>query len=170
MAVSPLKFLTVIALMVTLGLSACSGPVPTGKADRIIIEKSDHRMGLYQGDRLLVTYTVALGKGGPEAKTREGDGRTPEGRYMITEHKEDSAFHRALRLSYPNAEDKERAAKLGLPAGGDIMIHGMRNGLGFLGFMNTWVDWTDGCIAVTNGEIDEIWSMVDNGTVVDIMH
>lgn len=170
MAVFPLKFFTFIALMLTLGLSACSGQAPTGKADRIIIEKSAHQMSLYQGDRLLVTYTVALGKGGPEAKTREGDGRTPEGRYTITEHKEDSAFHRALRLSYPNAADKERAAKLGLPAGSDIMIHGMRNGLGFLGFMNTWVDWTDGCIAVTNGEIDEIWSMVDNGTVVDITH
>ena len=140
------------------------------KADRIVIEKTAHRMVLYRGDDILKSYQVALGGGGLDPKEREGDGRTPEGIYRITERKADSRFHLALRISYPDEKDKARAETQDVPPGSDIMIHGMRNGLGWLSPLNTWFDWTDGCIAVTNAQMNEIWDRVPVGTEVEIQH
>ena len=102
------------------------------------------------------------------AKEREGDFRTPEGRYLIDYHKADSAFHRALHISYPNAEDRRRAEKLGVAPGGDIMIHGLPNGLGAAGETHRITDWTNGCVALTDQEIEQIWSAVPIGTPVEI--
>jgi murein L,D-transpeptidase YafK len=101
-------------------------------------------------------------------KQREGDGRTPEGRYAIDFKNPRSRFHLALRISYPDASDRDSARRRGVPPGGDIMIHGLPNGLGWLGKYHLWRDWTDGCIAVTNGQIEEIWASVDVGTPVEI--
>jgi murein L,D-transpeptidase YafK len=102
------------------------------------------------------------------AKVREGDNRTPEGRYIIDSRNAQSTFHRALHVSYPSAADRARACAEGYKPGGDIMIHGMRNGFGWLGRAHRLFDWTRGCIAVTNDEIDEIWRVVPDGTPIKI--
>jgi murein L,D-transpeptidase YafK len=101
-------------------------------------------------------------------KTRQGDHRTPEGVYVINGRNAQSQFHRSLHISYPNAADRERAHKLGVSPGGDIFIHGLPNGYGLIGAAHRAHDWTDGCIAVTDQEIEEIWKLVDNGTLIEI--
>jgi murein L,D-transpeptidase YafK len=150
-------------------LNAVGQAVPLGTvADRMVIEKTAHRLSLYIGGRLLKTYKVALGPNAKGPKEREGDGRTPEGTYVIDSRKRDSSFHRALHISYPNNEDRRRARRLGVAPGGAIMIHGLPNGMGAIGKAHLIRDWTQGCIAVTNEEIEEIWRVVPNGTRVEI--
>ncbi|WP_237154066.1 L,D-transpeptidase family protein [Oryzibacter oryziterrae] len=144
--------------------------VPLGaKADRIVVEKAAHRMRLLAGETVLATYDVAIGSGSPGPKQREGDRRTPEGHYRITFHNARSGWHLSLRTSYPEADDVARAAAAGVPPGSDIMIHGIRWGLGWIGSWHRLADWTNGCIAVTNSEMDEIWRVVDDGTPIDIL-
>jgi murein L,D-transpeptidase YafK len=145
--------------------------LPSGsKADRIVVEKSSHTLTLYASGQPLKVYTVALGRGNGAAKQREGDHQTPEGLYVIDARNMHSRFHLALHVSYPNAQDSAHAASLGAPAGGAIMIHGVGRGLGWLGRLQRRVDWTDGCIALTNAEIDEVWKLVPNGTPIEIRH
>lgn len=139
------------------------------KADTILVEKGARRLTLLSGSRELKDYHIALGFSPIGPKGREGDGRTPEGIYSIDFHKPDSAFHRALHVSYPSAQDSARAAEAGVSPGGDIMIHGLPNGLGALGAASRSRDWTAGCIAVTDPEIDEIYSSVDDGTPIEIL-
>lgn len=136
--------------------------------DRIAIEKSARRLTLLYHDAVVRQYSVALGRNPAGPKEREGDRKTPEGIYHIVEHKRPSGFHLALRLSYPEERDRARARSLGASPGSDIMIHGIKNGLGFIGRMHRCFDWTAGCIAVTNPEIEEIGRLVADGTVVEI--
>jgi murein L,D-transpeptidase YafK len=143
-------------------------PAGVQKADSILILKKDHVLELQAGGKVIKTYKVALGRGGLAPKEREGDARTPEGHYKIDARNVDSHYHRALHVSYPNAEDRVLAAKLGVAPGGAIMIHGLPNGFGGLGAAHRLYDWTLGCIAVTDDEIDEIWNLVPVGTPVDI--
>jgi murein L,D-transpeptidase YafK len=138
------------------------------KADRILVEKRARRLTLFSVDRKLKEYHVALGFSPIGPKEREGDGRTPEGIYAIDFHKPDSAFHRALHISYPSADDNARATEAGVSPGGDIMIHGLPNGLGALGAGHRLHDWTAGCIAVSDVEIDEIYDSVSDGTPIEI--
>ena len=138
------------------------------KADAILILKKDHVLELLAGGKVMRTYKVALGTGGLAPKEREGDGRTPEGHYIIDSRTAESHYHKALHISYPNAEDRKRAAKLGVAPGGAIMIHGLPNGKGYIGAAHRLFDWTLGCIAVTDEEIDEIWDLVPIGTPVEI--
>jgi murein L,D-transpeptidase YafK len=163
---SPVVALAACAIALTGCHHAAS--VPTPHADRIVVVKSAHTMTLYAHGQPLRTYRVALGRGTGSAKVREGDHNTPEGLYTIDARNPHSRFHCALHLSYPNAADRKQAAKLGAPAGGDIMIHGIRNGLGFLGSLQHRLDWTDGCIALTDDEMDELWEAVPMGTPVEI--
>ena len=143
-------------------------PAAAEKADSILILKKDHVLELLAGGKVIRTYKVALGRGGSAAKEREGDGRTPEGHYIIDSRNEASHYHKALHISYPNADDNKRAAKLGVSPGGAIMIHGLPNGMGWIGAAHRLYDWTLGCIAVTDAEIDEIWNLVPVGTPVEI--
>ncbi len=138
------------------------------KADRIVVLKSKRELQLWSNGTLFKTYRVALGGEPVGRKERQGDHRTPEGQYVVSGRNPKSKFHRALRLSYPNAEDRARAAKRGLSPGGDIMIHGLPNGYGWVGRGHLSRDWTDGCIAVTDEEIEEIWNLVADGTPVEI--
>jgi murein L,D-transpeptidase YafK len=137
-------------------------------ADRILMEKSARRLTLFSSGRKLKEYRVALGFSPVGPKQREGDGRTPEGNYKIDFHKSDSAFHRALHISYPDAAATGRAAEAGVAPGGDIMIHGLPNGFSALGPAHRLRDWTAGCIAVTDSEIDDIWVSVPDGTPIEI--
>lgn len=136
--------------------------------DRIVVEKGARRLLLLADGRAVRTYAVALGRNPFGHKVRQGDGRTPEGTYLIDLRKADSRFHRALRISYPSPADRARARALGVPPGGDIMIHGLPAGYGDVGPYHRITNWTKGCIAVTNEEIEEIWSLVPAGTPVEI--
>jgi len=140
---------------------------PAKKADRIVVEKSARTMKLMLGTEVLRTYKVALSREPIGAKEREGDHRVPEGLYVIDSKNSHSRFHLALHISYPNATDREKARKLGVKPGGDIEIHGLGK-YGWVGSLQRQVDWTDGCIAVTNSEIDEIWPLVPVGTALEI--
>ena len=111
---------------------------------------------------------MALGRSPAGHKQEEGDQRTPEGLYVIDFHKADSDFHRALHISYPNADDIAQARRRGIPPGGDIMIHGLPNGMAWIGRAHLAQDWTAGCIAVTDAEIDEIWQLIPDGTPIEI--
>jgi murein L,D-transpeptidase YafK len=137
-------------------------------ADRVLIEKSSRRMTLYSHGAPIRTYKVSLGKHPIGPKQRQGDNRTPEGLYIIDHRLAASTYHRALHVSYPGPQDQARAAAQGVEPGGDIMIHGIRNGLGWLGPLHRLRDWTAGCIAVTDREIEEIWTLVPDGTTVEI--
>jgi murein L,D-transpeptidase YafK len=144
-------------------------PLPDDlRADSIVVEKSMHRMSLFKDKELLRTYRVAIGRGGPQPKSREGDARTPEGTYHIDNRNPHSIAHRALHISYRNATDTAAARARGFNAGSDIEVHGIRNGLGWVGRLHRLVDWTAGCIAVTNSEMDEIWRVVPDGTPIVI--
>lgn len=138
------------------------------KADSILILKKDHTMELISGGKVIRTYKIALGSGGLAPKQREGDARTPEGRYIIDAKSEHSSYHKALHVSYPDPEDRKRAARQGVPPGGAIMIHGLPNGKGWIGARHRLYDWTLGCIAVTDEEIDDLWKLVPVGTPVEI--
>lgn len=147
-----------------------SEPVPPSKgpADRILIEKNARRLTLFAKGKTLKSYPVALGGNPNGPKQRQGDNKTPEGLYRIESRNRNSNFHLSLRISYPNEQDKKRAKELGVSPGGDIMIHGIKNGLAWVGNMHAEVDWTKGCIAVTDQEIEEIERLVPNGTTVEI--
>lgn len=153
---------------VTLCCGAAPGLADGVKVDRVIIEKGERRLTLLRGQEAYRTYSVALGSAPKGPKRFEGDQRTPEGVYAIDFRNANSTYHLALRISYPNEFDRMRALEAGLDPGGQIMIHGLRNGQGWLGQRHLGDDWTDGCIAVTNAEIEEIWSLVDLGTPVEI--
>lgn len=141
---------------------------PQQKVTRVLVLKKEHKMQLFAGETVIKTYTVALGRGGLAPKQRQGDHLTPEGLYQIDRRNKNSRFYRALHVSYPNEADRERAHKLGLDPGGDIMVHGITDGLGWLGSLHRTMDWTNGCIAVTDAEMDEIWSLVPDGTPIEI--
>src|SRR5215469_14873035 len=136
--------------------------------DRILVEKSRRSMSLLNGTNVVKSYKIALGGNPTGAKDRQGDHKTPEGIYSVDRKKPNSQFHKALHLSYPSTEDRERARKLGVNPGGDIEIHGLGEKWGWVGASHRTVDWTDGCIAVTNEEIEEIYSLVEVGTPVEI--
>ena len=138
-------------------------------ADKILIEKKERRLALLSRGEVLKTYKIALGGNPIGPKERQGDNKTPEGTYVIdSRNKDSSGYHLSLHISYPNQKDKKRARELGVSPGGDIMIHGIKNGFSWVGDSHTEVDWTKGCIAVTDEEIEEIDKLAPNGTIVEI--
>ncbi|HOX14843.1 MAG TPA: L,D-transpeptidase family protein [Smithellaceae bacterium] len=139
-----------------------------GPADKILIEKKERLLTLISKDKVLKTYKIALGGNPNGPKERQGDNKTPEGTYVIDSRNKDSRYHLSLHISYPNEKDKKRARELGVSSGGDIMIHGIKNGFSWMGDLHAERDWTKGCIAVTDEEIEEIDKLVPNGTIVEI--
>lgn len=135
-------------------------------ADSVVVRKEDRSLDLYSGGELLRSYSVSLGSEPIGPKEEEGDGRTPEGSYVIDYRNANSAYCLSLHVSYPSANDRERAQLRSEDVGGLIMIHGLPNGLGFLGRLHRLFDWTRGCIAVTDAEIREIARVVPNGTPI----
>lgn len=155
-------------LMMTAAAWALSSPPPAGLADRVLVEKQARRLTLFADGKALKVYPIVLGGNPDGPKTRQGDQKTPEGGYTIDSRNRGSRYHKALHISYPNAADRARAKAGGYPPGGDIMIHGIRNGFGWIGRLHRLMDWTQGCIAVSNREMDEIWDAVPNGTPIEI--
>jgi murein L,D-transpeptidase YafK len=130
--------------------------------------KSHRTLSLISHGEVLRTYKVALGGSPVGAKEQQGDHKTPEGRYILDRRNVESRFYKSIHVSCPNEQDKQRASQRGVASGGDIMIHGLPNGFGWLGATHRARDWTDGCIAVTNAEMDEIWELVPEGTPIEI--
>jgi L,D-peptidoglycan transpeptidase YkuD (ErfK/YbiS/YcfS/YnhG family) len=145
---------------------ACA--IRKGPVDRIEIEKKSRRLLLISKGDVIRTYKIALGGDPIGPKEREGDNKTPEGTYVIDSRNKDSHYHRSLHISYPNERDKKRARELGVSPGGNIMLHGIKKGFSWVGDAHTEVDWTKGCIAVTDEEIEEIDKVAPDGTVVEI--
>ena len=157
----------VLSIVLVIGLS-CASARNNAQADKIVIIKSTRTMTLLRGDVVLKTYKVALGTVPVGPKRVEGDHKTPEGNYMIDSRNPQSQFHLALHISYPSTADQQKARKLGTRPGGAIMIHGLAKPFAYLGPLHRRTDWTDGCVAVTNAEIEEIWKLVPVGTKVEI--
>jgi murein L,D-transpeptidase YafK len=137
-------------------------------ADKILIEKKERRLTLFSKNKVLKTYKIALGGNPIGPKERKGDNKTPEGIYTIDSRNRNSKYHLSLHVSYPNEKDRKRAKELGVSPGGDIAIHGIKNGFWWVDRFHVWRDWTRGCIAVTDKEIEEIDKLVPNGTIVEI--
>lgn len=149
---------------------AASANVPlTVKPDSIVVYKQRHELCVFKNKELLKTYKVALGLQPSGAKQFEGDMRTPEGAYFICGKNEHSLYHKSLGISYPAPKDRQLADKLGKRPGGDIKIHGLPNGQGYIGELHRLKDWTHGCIALTDEEIDELFDRVAVGTPVNIL-
>ena len=141
---------------------------PNAQVDWVVVQKASRTMTLYQNGKALKTYRISLGKNPVGPKNRAGDGKTPEGNYVLDYRNPHSRFHRSLHISYPSAQDASATQKAGDNPGGDIMVHGLKNGLGWMGRLHRLWDWTDGCIAVTDSEIEEIWRSVRDGTPIEI--
>ena len=148
--------------------SAFAADLPPAKADKILILKKDHVLQLLKDGKPFKEYRVALGPHVEGAKTQQGHGKTPEGTYFIDSRNAQSQFHRSLHVSYPNPQDVANAKAKHVNPGGDIFIHGLPPKYAFVGAAHRVHDWTLGCIAVTDAEIDEIWKLVANGTPVEI--
>jgi len=139
------------------------------KADMVRVVKSEKRLYLLKENEVFASYPVKFGANPKGHKQQQGDERTPEGRYFLTYKNADSAFYRSIHISYPNALDQENARSLGVDPGGDIMIHGQANGWQWAGFFTQLVNWTDGCVALTNSNMDQVWNAIDPGTPIEIL-
>lgn len=160
------KYLFTIAIFFLLpGFAGASMP----KADFVLVVKSKKRLYLKRDNKIIKTYQVVFGANPEGHKMKEGDERTPEGIYFLDYKLKKSAFYKAIHISYPNATDIRRAKKMGVNPGGSIMIHGQPNDCYWPPFVTQYFNWTDGCIAVSNYDMDEIWQSVEEGTPIRIM-
>jgi len=164
-----LLFIAICALAIYLYAHHNWRPLSAGTTiDRIVVEKTARRLSIFRDGKQIKTYRVALGRHPVRSKQEEGDMKTPEGIYKIDRRNAQSSFHLALHISYPSDNDNARAAERGVSAGFDIMIHGIRNGFGWMGAFHRWKDWTVGCIALTDEEIEELWRVTPDGTTIEI--
>lgn len=146
-------------------LTACAAPP---SVDRVLVEKSKNKMYLLDGERVLRTYNISLGANPVGHKVKEGDMRTPEGEYLLIYKNNKSKFYRSITVSYPNEEDIKRAMARGVNPGGDIVIHGFPNALGNVTGPFKPLNWTEGCIAVRNHEMDELFDLIALNTPIEI--
>lgn len=155
-----------LALAIVLAVDVPSTPKP--KIDQVVVSKHERTLSLLSQGKVVRTYKVSLGTVPVGPKQQEGDHKTPEGHYILDRRNAKSKFYKAIHISYPNEDDRRLAAQRGASSGGDIMLHGLPNGFGWLGALHLSMDWTDGCIAVTDQEMDEIWELVPDGTPIEI--
>ncbi|WP_444936011.1 murein L,D-transpeptidase family protein [Microbulbifer sp. JMSA004] len=155
-----MRYITILLFVLT--------TIAQAEVTLVEVIKSENKMHLLDGDKVIKSYRVAFG-GHPQGhKRQEGDEKTPEGHYTLDYKKEDSSYYRAMHISYPNAEDRTQAEARGVSPGGFIMVHGQRNRLGWLAPITQRFNWTDGCIALTNDEMDEFMALVKIGTPIAI--
>ena len=139
------------------------------KADLVIVDKSKQTLSLSKNGTIFKTYHIALGGNPKGHKQQEGDQKTPEGNYILDYKKADSAFYKAIHISYPNKKDIQNAQQHGVSPGGFIMIHGQKNGFGWLSFLTQKYNWTNGCIALTNEDMEEVWQSVRTPVPIKIL-
>jgi murein L,D-transpeptidase YafK len=139
------------------------------QVDFVRVVKSERKLMLFSEGRIIREFRIALGGNPVGHKQEEGDERTPEGSYILDYKKSDSAFYKAIHISYPNPDDLAAAKQRGVKPGGRIMIHGQKNNPGRFAFLAEFVDWTKGCIALKNEEMDELWNLIAEGTKIEIL-
>jgi murein L,D-transpeptidase YafK len=162
-----LRLLLFALIAALLSLTASGQPLPASAvADRVLVLKSRRTLYLLKDGRVLKRYHVSLGGHPVGAKMREGDQRTPEGEYVLDWHNPNSDYYKSIHISYPNPRDLARARAAGVPPGGDLFIHGQPNDSTGKGKIKG--NWTEGCIAVSNSEMEEIWRAVSDGTPIVI--
>lgn len=165
-----LKFFELLFILLFLNSITTLGLAnPSLKVDKIVVEKSKRTLKLYGYHKLLKTYKVALGFSPEGHKLQQGDGKTPEGKYKIIAKNHSQKFYKTLTVSYPNKADLKAAKAAKVDSGGDIMIHGLGKKYGYVGKLHTLHDWTLGCVAVTNEEIDEIFQAISVGVKIEIL-
>lgn len=157
-----LAFTSLVAFLVSLS------SIATEKADLVVVKKSARKMTVFHNGEIIKTYHIAMGENPRSHKVKEGDEKTPEGRYILDYKKSDSAFYRAIHISYPNEADILAAKVKGVNPGGFIMIHGQDPESKLSHKERQKYNWTNGCIAVTNKEMDELWQAIDPGTPIEI--
>ena len=138
----------------------------SSKADAVVVDKSDSRLYLKRNGKVIESFRVTFGSDPKGHKVQQGDGRTPEGNYTLDYKNPHSRYHKSIHISYPNSKDRANARRLGVNPGGDIMIHGQPNDWGWASTITQLFNWTDGCIALTNKDMDVVWSTVDAGTPI----
>jgi murein L,D-transpeptidase YafK len=141
---------------------------PNIQIDKLVVYKSKRELLAYSKGQMIKKYTISLGSRPIGAKEFEGDKKTPEGHYYINDKNPNSCCYKNIGISYPNKEDMEKAKRNNKPAGGSIKIHGLLNNRGFVGKLHRWYDWTAGCIAVTDEEVEELYNAVKIGTKIEI--
>lgn len=163
-----IRVLTALAVWLSCGLSMAQTTAAPLHADRVVVLKKERTLQLVSRGKVVKTYKIALGGDPVGPKTRQGDHKTPEGTYVLDFRNAHSQFHMAIHISYPSDRDRAAARAKGASPGGDVFVHGLPNGFGYVGAAHRLKDWTDGCIAVTNEEIDQIWAAVADGTPIEI--
>jgi murein L,D-transpeptidase YafK len=152
------------------GALGCAQTVgkPALHADRVLVLKRERTLQLLRQGKMIRSYKVALGGDPIGPKTRQGDHKTPEGLYVLDSRNAHSRFYKSIHISYPSSREREAARQRGVSPGGDVFVHGLPNGYGWVGSSHRLKDWTDGCIAVTNAGMDDIWQAVADGTPIEI--
>lgn len=170
-----MKWLVALGVLLALGVSAFASwlwleraPRPLPTITSLQVDKSERRLELLRGGEVVASYRISLGANPEGHKLKEGDERTPEGRYVLDYRNPRSEFYKSLHISYPSGKDRAAAKQAGVSPGGDIMLHGMPNGFGWAAPILRWLDWTDGCLAVDNVAMDEIWRAVPDGAPIEI--
>jgi murein L,D-transpeptidase YafK len=163
-----IQFLIMMVLLPFVAGNSQTASTQNPRVDRVLVKKRERTMELLSGQIVIRTYKIALGGDPVGPKERQGDHKTPEGMYLLDSRNSHSRFYKSIHISYPNASQRSHALERGVSPGGDVFIHGLGKGYGWLGASHRLKDWTDGCIAVTNEEIDEIWLLVANGTPIEI--
>jgi murein L,D-transpeptidase YafK len=163
-----IRVLTGLGLLLLCAMGLAQTASKPQRADRVVILKKERTLRLLSHGKVIKTYKVALGGDPVGAKTRQGDHKTPEGLYALDSRNAHSQFYKSLHISYPSARDRAAAKQKGVSPGGEVFVHGLPNGYGWVGAGHRAKDWTDGCIAVTDQEIDEIWLAVADGTPIEI--
>jgi murein L,D-transpeptidase YafK len=158
----------IAVVLLCVATTAQTAPRTVLRADHVVVRKRDRTLTLLSQGSVIKTYKIALGGDPVGPKTRQGDHKTPEGRYTLDFRNAHSQFYKSIHISYPSDHDRALARQMGVSPGGDVFVHGLPNGYGAIGAGHRLRDWTDGCIAVTNEEMDEIWKAVPDGTEIEI--
>jgi len=161
--------LFIILLIIScLLLWSATSALSVQKADAVLVIKSERRLFLMNNGKPFASFRATFGMNPKGHKQQLGDERTPEGHYVLDYKNRNSKFYKSIHISYPNAKDRESARKRGVNPGGEIMIHGQTNGWGWAFFVVQWFPWTDGCVALSNRDMDRVWEAVDPGTPIEI--
>lgn len=163
-----MKFLTQCLILIILLTSSSVYSVSSQKADEVLVIKSERRLYLINNGKTFATYKVTFGGDPNGHKQIQGDQKTPEGKYLLDYKNANSRYYKSIHISYPNKKDRENAKRLGASPGGEIMIHGQLNGWEWAAPLVQLFSWTDGCIALTNKDMDQLWLAIDPGTPIEI--
>lgn len=163
-----IRVFTGLCVALLCGISVGQGPGNALLADRVVVLKKERTLQLLNNGKVIKSYKIALGGNPVGPKEKQGDHKTPEGTYLLDSRNAHSQFYKAIHISYPNERDRAAAQAHHVSPGGDVFVHGLPNGYEWIGSRHRLKDWTDGCVAVTDEEMDEIWSAVPNRTPIEI--